>query len=183
MAQQHYEDEDSGIFMSPDSTTKRSTFSDKDLDDHDQAAAARRRLFEEQQQRDNRMQQALTAARKRMESGRTAIEQMMLEERVRTQKMASLEAEAERLRSMLSQRDMAIAMLTQTVIKERERFRNERALLQHTTAFSMDTEAEATETLYVDESLSVGSRKRKRGMPTPPSSDITGMLWDKGSAP
>ncbi|KAK8051117.1 hypothetical protein PG993_002502 [Apiospora rasikravindrae] len=183
MAQQQYEDEDSGVFMSPDSATKRSTFRDNENEDHEQIAAERRRLFETQQQRDNRMQQALTAARKRMESGRAALEHLMQEEAVRKQKMQSLEAESEKLRSILSQRDMAIAMLTQTVMKERQRFKNELNLLQHK-SMAMDTDTQGAETLYVDESLSIVSRKRKRSLPTPPSSDIAGTsLWNKISSP
>ncbi|KAK8128505.1 hypothetical protein PG984_009613 [Apiospora sp. TS-2023a] len=212
---QLYQDE--GISMSPDSsiTTKsHGNLLDSDHDDrHEEAGEARRRLFQEQQKRDKRMQQALEAARKRMEAGRNTIERMiqeeatrtqtagrmMQEETARTQKMERLEAECERmtreetmrtqrirdleaesqrLKSMLAQRDVSIAILTQTVIKERERFNNERVVFQKSIA-ATNTETEPTETLYVDDSLGVVSRKRKRGMPTPPTSDIAAMATKK----
>lgn len=199
MAQQ-YEDGDSGIVMSPNSaTSKRSNLLDKDHDDDHEAETARRLLFQEQQKRENRMQQTLEAARKRMESGRNTIERMMQEETARTQKMERLEAESEelkstlaqrdmtrtlqmerleaesqRLKSILSEREMAIVMLTQTVVKERERFNNERAVSQKRITTTDNTETEPAETLYVDDSLGVVSRKRKKGMPTPLSSDVAG---------
>ncbi|KAK6852720.1 hypothetical protein PG995_011271 [Apiospora arundinis] len=104
---------------------RNSVFSDEmNHDDDDRIAAERRRLFDEAQKRDNRIQQALTAARKRMESGRGAIEHMMLEETAREQKMQRLESEVAELRDIVSQRDTAIALLNQTVIKEREEFRD-----------------------------------------------------------
>lgn len=173
--------------MSLDFSARRnSVFSDKmNHDDDDKIAAERRRAFEEQQKRDNRIQQALTAARRRMESGRGAIEQMMEEDAARTLKTASLEAEVAKLQGLLAERDMAIALLTQTVIKEREHFRNERTLfLQHTMPTAMNAIMDSaimdatTETAsIIDETpRAMISRKRKRGfnIPTPPRSDVAG---------